>query len=128
VTRAGDGDGRHAIHGGRDGRVVPVFAVTGGRTRSSGRTLPVESLVTATDLRGGDLDREYRLIVDMSVRPVSLVEIGAELGVPVGVARVLVSDLADAGYLVVHAPPPADAQGRPTPAVLTRLLEGLRAH
>ena len=34
-----------------------------------------------------------------------MVEIGASLGVPVGVARVLVSDLANAGYLVVHLPP-----------------------
>lgn len=120
-------EGRHGLPGGRDGRVVPVFAVTGGRTRSAGRDLPVESLVTATDQRAGELDREYRQILDMAVRPVSLVEVGAGLGVPVGVARVLVSDLADAGHLVVHTPPPADAHGRPSPAVLTRLLEGLRA-
>jgi hypothetical protein len=112
---------------GRDGRVVPVYAVTGGRTRSAGRDLPVESLVTATDRWAGDLQKEYRVIIDTAVSPVSLVEIGALLQVPVGVARVLVSDLADAGYLVVHAPAPSDATGRPTPAVLTRLLEGLRA-
>ena len=120
-------DGRQGAPGGRDGRVVPVFAVTGGRTRSAGLDLPVEALVTATDLRSGELDREYRQILDMAARPVSLVEVGAGLGVPVGVARVLVSDLAEAGHLVVHAPPPADAHGRPSPAVLTRLLEGLRA-
>jgi hypothetical protein len=63
----------------------------------------------------------------MARRPVALVEIGAVLDVPVAVARVLVSDLVDAGFLVVHAPPPAFAHGRPSPAVLTRLLEGLRA-
>lgn len=113
--------------GGRDGRVVPVYAVTGGRTRSAGRDLPVESLVTATDHWAGDLQKEYRVIIDMASTPVSLVEIGATLRVPVGVARVLVSDLADAGYLIVHAPAPVDAAGRPTPAVLTRLLDGLRA-
>ncbi|GAA2560843.1 hypothetical protein GCM10010210_39070 [Pseudonocardia hydrocarbonoxydans] len=113
--------------GGRDGRVVPVFAVTGGRTRSTGRDLPVESLVTATDQRPDDLQKEYRMILDAAVAPVSLVEIGAALRVPVGVARVLVGDLADAGYLVVHAPAPRDAAGNPTPAVLTRLLAGLRA-
>lgn len=112
---------------GRDGRVVPVYAVTGGRTRSAGRDLPLESLVTATDHWAGDLQKEYRVIIDMASAPVSLVEIGAALRVPVGVARVLVSDLADAGYLVVHAPAPVDAAGRPTPAVLTRLLDGLRA-
>ena len=76
-----------------------MYAVTGGRTRSSGRDLPVESLVTATGRAASDLQKEYRMIVAMATRPVSLVEVGAALGVPFGVARVLVSDLADAGYL-----------------------------
>ena len=55
----------------------------------------------------------------------SIVEISAVLQVPVGVARVIVSDLVDAGYLDVHLPP-TTGHG-PTPAVLERLLEGLRA-
>ena len=109
------------------GRVVPVYAVTGGRTRSAGHDLPIESLVTATDRWSDDLQQEYRVIIALAVRPVSLVEIGANLSVPVGVARVLVSDLAVSGYLVVHAPPPSTAAGSPPPEILTRLLEGLRA-
>lgn len=117
---------RASANGTDSGRVVPVYAVTGGRTRSAGRDLPVESLVTATDRWSDDLQQEYRVILDLAGRPVSLVEIGAELGVPVGVARVLVSDLADSGYLVVHAPPPSTAAGSPPPEILTRLLEGLR--
>jgi hypothetical protein len=40
--------------------------------------------------------------VDMCARPKSLAEIGAALRVPVGVARVLVGDLANGGYLEVH--------------------------
>ena len=48
-------------------------------------------------------------------RPISIVEIGASLGVPVGVARVLVSDLANAKYLVVHLPPADDATAGPRP-------------
>jgi hypothetical protein len=111
--------------------VVPVFAVTGGRTRSTGADLPIESLVTLTEQAslGGDLQMEYRIIVQMAARPVSLMEIGAALRVPVGVARVLVSDLAEAGYLEVHAPR-AVADGTadgPAPEILERLLEGLRA-
>jgi hypothetical protein len=113
------------------GRVVPVFAVTGGRTRSTGTDLPIESLVTLTEQAslGGDLQMEYRIIVQLAVRPVSLVEIGAALRVPVGVARVLVSDLAEAGYLEVHLPQAAadGTRGRPAPEILERLLEGLRA-
>jgi Protein of unknown function (DUF742) len=111
------------------GRVVPVFAVTGGRTRSAGTDLPMESLVTVTEhaKQAENLRKEYRVILDIAERPVSLVEVGAALDVPVGVARVLVSDLAEANYLAVHEPLDTDGDGRPSPAVLTRLLDGLRA-
>ena len=109
-----------------DGRVVPVYAVTGGRTRSTERDLPIESIVTATCRGSHDLEPEYRTIVTMAARPVTLVEIGVVLGVPVGVARVLVGDLAASGHLDVHGPP-STSDGNPHPAILARLLEGLRA-
>jgi Protein of unknown function (DUF742) len=110
-----------------DDRVVPVYAMTGGRTRSAGPDLPVESLVVATDRWPGDLQKEHRMIIELAARPVSLVEVGARLRVPVGVARVLVSDLADAGFLMVHTPPPVGRDGGPATAMLQRLLDGLRA-
>lgn len=111
------------------GRVVPVFALTGGRTRSSdGADLPVETLVTCTasGRQAGGLQPEYRRTVAMTAdRPQSIAEIGAHLGVPVGVARVLVADLVAAGHLAVHLPPAAEA-GVET-AILERLLGALRA-
>jgi hypothetical protein len=109
----------------QDGRVVPVYAVTGGRTRAGDHDLPIESLVTATDQSATELQPEYRAIVALARRPVSLVEVSVGLAVPIGVARVLVSDLAAAGHLVVHTPPPSQAGG-PSPQILGRLLEGLR--
>lgn len=111
-----------------DGRVVPVYALTGGRTRSTGRDMPVESIVTVADAAGrpGELQPEYRTAIELAARPISIAEIGAALHVPVGVARVLVSDLVGAGYLVVHLPPSVTGDG-PAPDVLERLLEGLRA-
>jgi hypothetical protein len=111
------------------GRVVPVYAVTGGRTRSNtGADMPVETLVTVTPAgrRAGELHLEYRATVELAARPISVVEIGSALRVPVGVARVLVSDLVDAGYLTVHLPPTSGGGG-PAPEILERLLEGLRA-
>ena len=120
----------HAGRGGHGGRVVPVYALTGGRTRSAaGRDMPVETLVTATaaGLFAADLQLEYRATVELAETPVSIVEIGASLGVPVGVARVLVSDLVNAKYLVVHLPPVATTNGGPAPEILERLLDGLRA-
>jgi Protein of unknown function (DUF742) len=121
-------DGRY---GWREGdRVVPVYAFTRGRTRSGGQELPLEALVTTTDLAAQHelaLQVEWRAIVRLCTRPKSLVEIGAALRVPVGVARVLVSDLANAGYLVVHLPLPAHSDGGPGHEILGRLLDGLRS-
>ncbi len=118
-------------YGWRQGdRVVPVYAFTRGRTRPTGQELPLEALVTATELavqQEAALQVEWREIVRMCNRPTSVVEIGVALRVPVGVARVLVGDLANAGYLTVHLPRPADADGGPGQAVLGRLLDGLRA-
>jgi hypothetical protein len=51
-------------------------------------------------------------------------EVAAHLQVPLGVARVLVGDLAAGDYLVVHLPSQAD--GPPPAEILERLLEGLR--
>jgi hypothetical protein len=91
--------------------------------------LPLESLVTARGrarwIHG--LADEHRTIVELARRPVALVEISAVLRVPVAVARVLVTDLVGGGYVAVHAPPPAFLTGGPGDAVLTRLLNGLRA-
>ena len=115
---------------GRGERVVPVYAVTGGRTRAAGQDLPLEAVVTATGLSlasGGALQMESRAIVEMCARPKSLAEIGAALRVPVGVARVLVGDLANGGYLEVHLPRTADGDGGPGHAILGRLLDGLRS-
>jgi hypothetical protein len=63
----------------------------------------------------------------MCARPKSLAEIGAALKVPVGVARVLVGDLANGGYLDVHLPQTADGDGGPGHVILGRLLDGLRS-
>jgi hypothetical protein len=112
------------------GRVVPAYALTQGRTRSiGGRDLPLETLVSATDLgrrRSSALRAERRTIVSLCAGPMSIAEIAALLDIPLGVATVLVSDLAGSGYLAVH-PPPQAPDGRPDPAILARLLDGLRA-
>jgi hypothetical protein len=115
--------------GGDGGRVVPAYALTRGRTRSVGRDLPLETLVTATDPavhRPAGLQAERRIIVEMCAAPMSVAEIAAHLQVPLGVARVLVSDLASGGFLTVHLPQQT-GNDRPDVAILERLLDGLRA-
>lgn len=96
-------------------------------SQGGGADFPLESVVTATERarRTRGLEPEHRAIVELAGRPVSLVEIGASLTVPVAVLRGLVGDLEDRGLVDVHVPP-AFAGGRPTADVLARLLEGLR--
>ena len=109
--------------------MVPNFAVTRGRTRSAGGDMPLEALVTTTELglvRSAALQPEYRTILEACSVPLSLMEIGTLLGVPVGVARVLVSDLAADDHLAVHLPL-VGADGRPRRELLERLLDGLRS-
>ena len=109
------------------GRIVPAYLLTRGRTRSQGAELPLEAVATVTDAgreRYGSLPRERRDILDLCVRPTSVFEVAAHLQVPLGVARVLVGDLAAAGCLAVHLPRRTD--GPPPAEILERLLEGLR--
>jgi len=86
-------------------RVVRPYTVTGGRTRPSGVELPLEALVQ----RSGNpppagLQLERRRIVELcDDRLLSVAEVAAHLSLPLGVVRVLVSDLATADVLVVHA-------------------------
>jgi hypothetical protein len=118
----------HSRH--EDGRVVPVYALTQGRTRSIGRELALESLVMVTEYGSRNeaaLQLESHAIVAMAGAPTSVAEIGAALGVPVGVARVLVSDLTAAGFLTVAMPVRVDHNGRPQRQILEKLLDGLRS-
>lgn len=112
----------------RDPRVVPVYALTRGRTRATGRDQPWETLITTTAAGVSALARlrfEQARILRVCRRPMLIAEVAAELGVPVGVARVLVSDLYAEGLLVMHIPP-FTADGRLHADVLERLLVALR--
>jgi len=111
------------------GRVVPHYALTAGRTRSAGRDMPIEALATVTELglaAAPGLAPEQRRILEACVRPQSLAEIAGRLGAPLGVARVLVGDLAADEHLTIHLPL-VGADGRPRRELLERLLDGLRA-
>lgn len=110
-------------------RVVPVYALTGGRTRSRGDDLRIETLVSTTGTGLVSLPRmrfEQARIIELCRRPMSVAEVAAELQIPLGVARVLVSDLHADDMLTVHQQS-VTTDGRPRTDVLERLLSGLRS-
>jgi hypothetical protein len=84
-------------------RTVRPYTLTGGRTRtSSGRNVALEAIIGAGGSGSVSGSAERRAIVDLARNSVlSLVEISAHLGLPLGVTRVLVADLADEGLLTI---------------------------
>lgn len=112
---------------GTPGRFVRPYALTGGRTRTGGKNLTLETLiVTSPSGRAAapDLPPEQRRILRLGNDAIAVVELSALLGVPIGVARVLASDLHNQGFLEAHRPMQADDSDLST--LLERVLDGLR--
>ena len=65
------------------------------------------------------------VVVQLCRLPQSLAEITARLSVPIGVARVLVSDLVDAGVLCVRSTLTEDSSVTQRRDLLERVLHGL---
>ncbi|MET7760699.1 DUF742 domain-containing protein [Streptomyces sp. NPDC005336] len=117
----------------KPGRVRP-YSLTGGRTRS-GHVLLVETFVASLESPDGRLDLalsglnarmlpEIREIIDLCRRMRSVAEVSAMLKMPLGVVRVLLSDLADQGKIRVYGT--GRSPGQPDRALLERVLSGLR--
>ncbi|MCX5375892.1 DUF742 domain-containing protein [Streptomyces sp. NBC_00091] len=111
----------------RPARVRP-YSLTGGRTRFT-QVLLVETFVAALDgapakTQTPDRMPEMRAIVEVCRRMRTIAEISALLKLPLGVVRVLVSDLADQGRIRVYGT--GHGSGRPERALLERVLSGLR--
>jgi hypothetical protein len=109
------------------GSVVRPYTWTGGRTRSS-YDLRVETLVSTTR-RGRDVAAqtsvEHRTIADLCLQARSVAEVAAHLSVPLGVVRVLLSDMAEAGLLVIHETEVGEDAAAQM-LLMERVLSGLR--
>jgi hypothetical protein len=137
MTGGGSTPNRLPVRGGdrKPARVRP-YSLTGGRTRF-GHVLLVETFVAALEapeerkeLPNGSLNTrvmpEMRAIVELCRRMRTVAEIAALLKMPLGVVRVLLSDLADQGKIRVYGTGTGHGPGRPDRALLERVLSGLR--
>jgi hypothetical protein len=87
---------------GSDDLVIRPFLLTGGRTRPAREGLAIETLIQARPgAMSPALRFEARQIVELSQQATSMAELAAALRVPLGVARVLVSDLVADGSVTV---------------------------
>lgn len=107
--------------------LVRPYVLTRGRTRSR-RNLAVEALVKANarDPRWNSpqVKGEFRIVRSLCLYPRSVAEVAATLSVPLGVARILLDDLAELGLVTIHAPQRKE-DGRPAIALMERVLSGL---
>ena len=111
-----------------EARTVRPYAVTGGRVRAANSDLPLEALVEV--LPGGanpqGLPPEKRAILQHAAHTfVSVAELSAMLRLPLGVVRILVTDLSEAGFIRVHTSTPVSVHTGQSPALSLSVLESV---
>ena len=123
---AGGAGGAGAGDGGAGRSLVRPYAVTGGRTRPRTQ-LEIEAMVAAAHYEARDLSvlsPECQAILGFCRDWRSVAEVSAVLRMPLGVARILIADMAVEGLVRIHQLD--HAQGRPDLNLLERVLSGLR--
>jgi len=107
------------------GRLVRPYYMTGGRARPAQNDLEIEALVstTAQGERSPKLTVEQRAIIALCRDLLSIAEVSARLDLPLGVARVVIGDMAAEGLVILHRPTTVGV--RPDLALLQRVLYGL---
>jgi hypothetical protein len=106
--------------------LVRPYAVTGGRTEPRSQ-LEIEAMVVAGYFDARDLtllSPECQAILGCCRDWRSVAEKSANLQMPLGVARILIADMAGEGLVRVHQLD--HAQGGPDVKLLERVLSGLR--
>ncbi|CCH33493.1 DUF742 domain-containing protein [Actinosynnema sp. NPDC047251] len=102
---------------------VRAYSWTGGRTTSS-HQLEIETLVSVVDWEfPGALQSEYQEVLNLVAAPRSVAEVAALLRLPLGVAKVLLGDMAERGLIDVHGTASAE---EPDLGLMERVLAGLR--
>jgi hypothetical protein len=110
------------------GPVVRPYALIGGRTRHAGEMFDLVATVRATHKEISDpaaLSPEQMWALNLSRQATTVADLASELDLPLGVVRILLADLRDAGYIVIRAP--ETGQSPRDSHILREVLNGLRA-
>jgi predicted transcriptional regulator len=122
---------------GRDDDPDRLYTLTGGRSRPSRDCFDLVTLVVGEaeagqGLQAQAMQSEHVAILRLARRPVAVVEIAADLRLPVSIAKILLSDMLDAGLISVRHPQSAARQQNaglaqlPDHTTLEKVLVGLR--
>jgi hypothetical protein len=107
------------------GPVVRPYALIGGRTRPTGDTFDLLALVSSQDTNSADdlLEPEYLAVMRECRQPKPVADLASDLDLPLGVVRILLSDMRERGLVTIRPP----AGNRLTdPQVLKDVADALR--
>ncbi len=120
---------------GRDDDPDRLYTLTGGRSRPDSDIFDLVTLVVAECDPAQGMSSEHVAILRMCRAPTAVVEIAAELRLPVGIAAILLADLLHAGKITARHPraqsgdsnPGAPWNAAPDLTTLKKVLVGLRS-
>jgi hypothetical protein len=103
-----------------------LYTVTGGRSRADDAFDLVTLVVSECEPAAG-MQSEHARILELCRHPAAVVEIAAELKLPITVVRILLGDLLATGRITARHPRAAQsAASLPDTALLKEVLHGLR--
>jgi hypothetical protein len=108
------------------GPLVRPYTITNGRTPTDSAQLDLTTQVMAlrSKQEPAGLSPEHLAVMRLTRSPVSIAEIAAHVKLPLGVVRVLCSDLIERGLVITRSPNDRPAE-KPDLETLQAVLDGL---
>ncbi|BBA97150.1 hypothetical protein RVR_2764 [Actinacidiphila reveromycinica] len=103
-----------------------LYTLTGGRSRADDTRLDLVALIVSESQPAAGMQSEHAAILRICRRPTAVVELSADLRLPVSVVRILLADLLDTGKVTARHPRTPKGAGLPDSALLKQVLVGLR--
>jgi hypothetical protein len=103
-----------------------LYIVTGGRSRADDARLDLVALVVSESQPTAGMQSEHAAILRICRTPTAVVEISADLALPVSVVRILLADLLDTGKITARHPTMSRGDRLPDSELLKQVLVGLQ--
>ncbi|GAB7180692.1 DUF742 domain-containing protein [Kitasatospora sp. Ki12] len=112
---------------GRDDDPDRLYTITKGRSRSPENAFDLVTLIVAERQPASGMQSEHVRILRMCEAPTAVVEVAAELALPISVVKILLGDLLESGAVTARHPRFAPNKARlPDLDTLKQVLHGLQ--